>query len=117
MYHISDKNKVNRKEFLSNVAEFIHLDLKIDARESLLNSLKYTLNALPILTYGVEVWAAFERFDVDTWDKCPIEQVHVNFCKHLFGVNRSIMNCRAELGHRTIKLITDLEVINFHFFN
>ena len=62
------------------------------------------------------IWAAFERFDFDTWEKSPIEQVHLRFFKHLLEVNSSTMNllCRAELGRRPIKLITDLEAINFY---
>ena len=72
---------------------------------------------LPFLTYGAEVWAAFERFDSNTREKCPLEQVHLRFCKHLLAVNRSAMNslCRPELGRRSIKFITDLlKVINFY---
>ena len=80
-------------KFLSNVAEFVHLGLKIDAKGSLQNSLKFLSEKgmrawnkkmkikmipadvalrlfdacmLPILTYGAEIWAAFERFDFDT---------------------------------------------------
>ena len=51
---------------------------------------------VPILSYDVE--ATFERFDFDTSEKCPIEQLYLRFCKHLLGVNRSTMNllCRAE---------------------
>ena len=40
---------------------------------------------LPILTYGAEIWPAFERFDLDTWENCSIEQVHLRFCKHFFS--------------------------------
>ena len=94
-----------------------YLGLKIDAKGSLLNSLKFlsqkaitacfTLNktmkikripvnvalrlfdacVLPILTYVTEVWAAFERFDVDTWETCTIEKVHLRFFKHLILVS------------------------------
>ena len=71
---------------------------------------------LPILTYGVEIWAEFERFDFDSSEKCPIEEVDLRFCKHLLGVNRSTMNllCLVELGRRPIQLITDFKVINFY---
>ena len=147
------KNKANKNEIfhfnekmLSNATEFVYLGLKIDAKGSLQNSLKFlsekamragfALNKkmkikmipvnvalrlfdaciLPTLTYGAKIWAAFERFDFDTWEKCPIKQVHLRYCKHLLGVNKSTINllCRAELGRRPIKLITDLKVINFY---
>ena len=94
------KNKLNKNEIfhfigkiMSSVTEFVYLDLKIDAKWSLQNSLKFlsekairacfALNnkmkinripvnvalrlfdacILPILTYGAEIWVAFERFE------------------------------------------------------
>ena len=70
---------------------------------------------LSILTYGAEVWAAFERDTYESWDLDLIEQVHLNFCKHILGVNRSTTNllCRAELGRRPIKLVIDLNILQF----
>ena len=70
---------------------------------------------VPILTYRAEVWAAFERDTYESWDLGLIEQVHLNFCKHILGVNRSTTNllCRAELGHRPIKLVVDLKIFQF----
>ena len=140
------KNKVNKSEIfrignanLSNVAEFVYLELKINAagcfKESLdllsekakracfsLNEnfkLKYILiialklfdaTVLPILTYG-----AFERAGYDSWEKSPIEQVHLNFCKHILGVNRSTPNMlwRTELGRIPLKAVTDLKILGF----
>ena len=130
---------------LSNVAEFVYLGLKINAVGSFKESLNllgdkakkacFSLNknfklkdipikialklfdatVLPILTYGAEVWAAFERADYDSWEKSPIEQVHLNFCKHILGVNRSTPNmlCRAELGRIPLKAVTDLKILGF----
>ena len=48
-------------------------------------------------------------------EKCPTEQVHLQFCKHLLGVNRSAANlmCRAELGGLPLKIVSDLKVANF----
>ena len=70
---------------------------------------------LLILTYGAEVWAALERADYDSWEKSPIEQVHLNFCKHILGVNRSTPNMlyRAELGRIPLKAVTDLKILGF----
>ena len=130
---------------LSDVAEFVYLGLKINAAGSFKESLNllgdkakracFSLNknfklkdipikidlklfdatVLPILTYGAEVWAAFERADYDLWEKSPIEQVHLNFCKHILGINRSTPNmlCRAELGRIPLKAVTDLKILGF----
>ena len=38
---------------------------------------------LPILTYGGEVWAVSKNTNFTRWDKSPIEQVHLKFCKIL----------------------------------
>ena len=47
--------------------------------------------------------------------KCPIEQVHLQFCKHLLGVDRSAANlmCQAELGRLPLKIVSDLKVGKF----
>ena len=69
---------------------------------------------LPILTYGAEVWAAFERDTYKSWDLGLIEQVHLNFYKHILGDSRSTTNLgHAELGRRPIKLIIDLKILQF----
>ena len=70
---------------------------------------------LPILTYGAEVWAAFERDTYESFNLGLIEQVHLNFLKHILGVNRSTTNllCHAELGRRPIKLVIDLKILQF----
>ena len=63
----------------------------------------------------LKVWAGFERDTYESWDLGLIEQVHLNFCKHILGVNRSTANllCRAELGRRPIKLVIDLKILQF----
>ena len=68
---------------------------------------------LPILTCGAEAWAAFERDKYESWDLSLIEQVHLNACKHILGVNRATTNllCHAELGRRPIKLVIDLKIL------
>ena len=79
----------------------------------------FDATVLPILTYGAEVWATFERTDNDSWEKSPIEQVHLNFCKHILGVNRSTpdMLCRAELGRIPLKAVTNLKILGFFKHN
>ena len=56
-----------------------------------------------------------ERHNFESWEKCPIEQVHLQFCKHLLGVNRSAANLmyQAELGCLPLKIASDLKVANF----
>ena len=75
----------------------------------------FDATVLPILTYGAEVWAAFERNIYESWNLGLTEQVHLNFCKHILGVNMSTTNllCRAELGRRPIKLVIDLKILQF----
>ena len=70
---------------------------------------------IPILTYGAEVWAAFERDTYESWDLGFIEQVDLNFCKHILGVTRSTTNlfCCAEIGPRPIKLFINLKILQF----
>ena len=38
------------------------------------------------------MWNVHERHNFESWGKCPIKQVHLQFCKHLLGVNRSAAN-------------------------
>ena len=106
---------------LSNVCEFTYLGIKINASGSFRSTPKFldekanraffALNnhlkvrdipvviALKLLmqlyyqfNYGAEVWVAFERDTYESWDLGLIEQVHLNFCKHILGVNRSTTN-------------------------
>ena len=46
----------------------------------------------PILTYGCEVWGAYTKLDFDKWDKTPIEQAHLRFCKLILGLNPRASN-------------------------
>ena len=54
----------------------------------------------PIQTYNCEVWGAYQKSDLNHWDKSPIEKAHLRFCKSYLGVNKKATNdtCRAELG-------------------
>ena len=54
--------------------------------------------------------------DHDKWDKTPTEQAHLNFIKHILGVNRSTNNliCRAELGRYPLSIEINTKIINFY---
>ena len=129
-----------------NVIEFTYLGLKIDAAGSLsasatmlsskANKAKFALNniaelkqipvktaiylfdaaVLPILTYGSEIRALNATLDHNKWDKTSTEEAHLNFIKHILGVNRSTNNliCRAELGRYPLSIEINTKIINFH---
>ena len=69
----------------------------------------------PILLYCSEVWGAFHYTDYDRWDNNIIEEIHLSFCKHLLGVNRSTTNIlvRGELGRFPLKNTIDNRCISF----
>ena len=54
----------------------------------------------PILLYVLDIWMPFYSVDFNKWDHTEIESVHLQFCKHILGVNRSTSNIlvRGELG-------------------
>ena len=55
----------------------------------------------PILSYNSEIWGMYTKQDFKTWDRSPIEKIHLKFCKsYLLEVNNKASNiaCRAELG-------------------
>ena len=70
---------------------------------------------LPILSYRSEIWAINQTLDCDKWDTTPTEKSHLNFLKHILGVNRSVDNilCRAELGKYPLNVGINCRIINF----
>ena len=54
----------------------------------------------PILSYNSEIWGMYTKQDFKTWDRSPIEKIHLKFCKRYLEVNNKASNiaCRAELG-------------------
>ena len=54
--------------------------------------------------------------DHDKWDKSPTEEAHLNFIKHILGVNRSTNNliCRLELGRYPLSIEINTKIINFY---
>ena len=63
---------------------------------------KARLNVLfvaPIVTYASEVWARLIDHDFDKWDLTEIEKTHLQLCKRILVMNRSVRNtARTELG-------------------
>ena len=62
---------------------------------------------------GKEVCKAFESFNYDSWDKSSIEQVYLNFCEQILGLNGSKTNlyCRAELGPCSLEVGIDFKFL------
>ena len=69
----------------------------------------------PILLYGSEIWGTYNYLSFEKWDKYDIEKVHLNFCKHLLGVNRSTTNIlvRGQLGRYPLKLNIENRIKSF----
>ena len=51
--------------------------------------------------------------DIVKWDSSDTEKVHLQFCKHILGVNRSTMNnmVRAELGRYPLLIDVQTRII------
>ena len=142
----SIKNKRNKKDVfnigtteLENVTEYTYLGLEINVTGSFQNSLDMlseNLNnkaklkqipvktalrlfdavVLPILTYGSEAWALHLTLDHDKWNKTTTEGTHLNFLKHILGIDRSTNTiiCRAELGRYPVSIDINTRIINFY---
>ena len=69
---------------------------------------------IPILTYGSEVWGAYEQNYYDSWDRTSAEKGHLYFCKSYLGVNRKATNiaCRTEMGRFPLKVDIDIHILN-----
>ena len=54
----------------------------------------------PILTYNSEVWGAYAKSDLKSWESSQIEKTHLQFCKRYLELSNKVSNvaCRAELG-------------------
>ena len=134
------------EHYLENVSQFTYLGVDINAAGSFkasidilstkANKAKYALNniaklkllpiktalrlfdaaILPILTYGSEIWALNSTLDDDKWDISGTELTHLNFVKHILGINRSVNNllCRAELGGYPISIEINHKILNFY---
>ena len=103
-------SKANKAKFaLNNIAKLKQIPVKIAI-------CLFDAAALPIITYGSEIWALNATLDHDKWDKTSTEQADLNFIKHVQGVNRSTKNqiCRAELGRYPLSIDINTKIINFY---
>ena len=87
------------KYALSNIIKLKTLPVKVALR-------LFDAAVLPILTYGSEIWALNSTSDHEKWDRSSIERTHLDFLRHILGVNRSVNNllCRAEVGRFPINI-------------
>ena len=70
---------------------------------------------MPILLYGSQVWAIYDKDDFCTWEKDVIEKTHIFLCKQSLGVNKRCPNvaARNELGRLSLKLNIDTVILKF----
>ena len=66
----------------------------------------YDTMILPILLYGIEIWAPSGKFCLEKWDKTEIEKNHTSLLKQILGLNRCTQNdmVRAEFGRLPLLL-------------
>ena len=69
----------------------------------------------PILSNNSEIWGMYTKQDFKTWDRSPIEKIHLKFCKRYLEVNNKASNiaCIAELGR--LPLIIPIIPINQNY--
>ena len=67
-----------------------------------------------ILTYNSEVWDAYTKSDLKSWDSNQIEKSHLQFCKRYLEVNNKASNvaCRAELGRFHLIIAINQKIMN-----
>ena len=102
--------KANKIKYaLNNIAKLKLLPIKTALR-------LFDAAILPILTYGSEIWALNSTLNDDKWNISSTERIHLNFVKHILGINRSVNNllCRAELGRYPISIEINHKILNFY---
>ena len=69
----------------------------------------------PILTYNSEVWGAYTKSDLKSWDSTQIEKSHLQFCKRYLEVSNKASNvaCRAELGRFPLIIAINQKIMNY----
>ena len=69
----------------------------------------------PILTYKSEVWGAYTKSDLKSWDNTQIEKSHLQFCKRYLEVSdkASKVACRAELGRCPLIMAINQKIMNY----
>ena len=106
---LSTKDNKAKYVLLNNIAKLKLLPIKTALR-------LFDTAILPILTYGSDIWALNSTLDDDKWDISSTERIHLNFVKHILGINRSMNNllCRAELGRYPINIEINHKIFNFY---
>ena len=74
----------------------------------------YDTMVVPLLLYGVEVWAASGKFTPDKWDKTAIKKQNRSILKQILGVNRTTQNIaiHAEFDRLPLLLNSNATVWN-----
>ena len=69
----------------------------------------------PILTYNSEVWGAYTKSDLKSWDNTQIEKSHLQFCKRYLEVSNKASNvaCRAENGRFPLIIAINQKIMNY----
>ena len=59
---------------------------------------------------------SFHQTDFNKWYSTKIEFVHLKFCKHILGVNRSTSNIlvRGEVGRIPLKTAVDTKIVQYY---
>ena len=70
---------------------------------------------LSILSYGSEIWGAYDNMNIKNWEKDPVERLHTQFYKYFIGYNNRAPNvvARNETGRLSLKLNILLRIIKF----
>ena len=70
---------------------------------------------LPIVSYGSEIWEAYDSLNIKKWKKDPVERLHTQFYKYFLGLNKRAPNVVAhnETGRLHLKLNILSRIIKF----
>ena len=64
----------------------------------------------------MEIWALNSTLDHEKWDRSSNEHAHLDFLRHIVGVNRSVNNllCRTEVGRFFINIEINYKILSFY---
>lgn len=101
--HLAIKNLTEKasRAYYAIKRQIYQLNPSIKMRTKLYDSV-----ILPNLLYGSKVWGPALFPHSEKWEKSPVEQVHLHFCKNTSHLHRNAPNngCRAELGRFPLML-------------
>ena len=68
-----------------------------------------------ILTNNSEVWGAYAKSDLRSWDSSQIEKTHLHFCKRYLEVSNKASNvaCRVEFGRSPLMIAINQKIMNY----